>query len=71
MPHRRIAAERADDATDPAPEHRLKLLRVKRAQDAQEGLLGRDAVLEHKKAAQPRFFLSPPEGNFLDGVAVR
>ena len=49
MPHRRIAAERADDATDPAPEHRLKLLRVKRAQDAQGGI-GRLRTVERNIA---------------------
>lgn len=67
----RIVAERTDHATDPAPEHAFELLRIERAQDPQEGLLGRDAVLEHEEATQPRLLGARPEGDVLDRVAIR
>ena len=67
----RIVAERTDHAAHPAPEHVLELLRIERTQDPKEGLLGRDAVLEHEEATQPRLLGACPESDVLDRVAVR
>ena len=66
-----IVSMRAHDAAAPAPEHVLEIPRIGRAQDPQEGFLGRDAVLEYEEATQPRLLGARPEGDVLDRVAVR
>ena len=65
------AAQGADDAADPAAKGRLERLWIEQAEDAQEGVLRRDAVLEHQKPAQPAFLGKCPASDVFDRIAIR
>lgn len=63
--------ERTNDVADPAPEHGLELLRIEHPKHTQEGVLRRNAILEHDEAAQPVGLEPTPQGDVLEAVGVR
>ena len=65
------AVQGSGDMTDPAAKGRLKCLRVEQTKDAQKGILGRNAVLEHQKLAQPGCLGTTPAGEVFDRIAIR
>jgi len=68
---RYTALERTDNATHPASEHRLELLRVEHPKHPQERVGRRDAVLQGQEAAQPIGLEPPPQGDVLEAVGIR
>ena len=68
---RHMTIERADDASDPAPEGRLELLGIQHTKDSQEGVLRRDAILQNQKASQPAGLEPTPQGDVFETVRVR
>jgi hypothetical protein len=49
----------------------LQTASVEHPEHAQKRVLGRDAVLEHQKAAQPVGLEPAPQGDILEAVGVR
>ena len=53
------------------PKNSLELRRVKNPKDAQTGILGWNAILEHEEASQPSLLLEPPIGDVFNSIAIR